>query len=82
MIPGLANPPPSDLMFQHASVPMRHLNNRTDSLSVGKAVGGGTMVNGMALTRGQKQDYDSWEQLGTPGWGWSEILKYLKKVSP
>jgi choline dehydrogenase-like flavoprotein len=81
-IPFLANFARQDLMFQQPSVPLRFLNNRTASVGLGKAVGGGTIVNGMAVTRGQKQDFDAWEQLGSPGWGWDEIFKYYKKVFP
>jgi len=67
-------------MFQQLSTPIRALNNRTTTIPLGKAVGGGTIVNGMVVTRGQKQDYDAWEQLGNPGWGWDEIYKYFKKA--
>jgi choline dehydrogenase-like flavoprotein len=30
--------------------------------------------------RGTKADYDSWEALGNPGWGWDGLLPYFKKV--
>ncbi|KAK1756614.1 oxygen-dependent choline dehydrogenase [Echria macrotheca] len=69
------------LMFQLVSVPQPGLNNRTDILRLGATVGGGTTVNGMAVTRGQKQDYDAWEKLGNRGWGWDEVFKYLKKAT-
>jgi len=81
-IPYLASIARQDLMFQQLSNPIRALNNRTTTISLGKAVGGGTIVNGMVVTRGQKQDYDAWEQLGNPGWGWDEIYKYFKKACP
>lgn len=71
----------ASLMFHQTCIPQRHLNNRTQNLNLGATVGGGSTVNGMAVTRGQKQDYDAWEELGSPGWGWSDIFKYFKKVS-
>ena len=37
------------------------------------------MVNGMAFDRASAADYDAWEQLGNPGWGWSGLLPYFKK---
>jgi len=43
-------------------------------------VGGGTVVNGMFFARGAAADYDAWEQLGNPGWGWDGLLSYFKKV--
>lgn len=38
------------------------------------------MINGMAFGRSPEGDYDLWEDLGNPGWGWGELLPYLKKV--
>jgi len=29
--------------------------------------------------RGDKEDYDSWERKGNPGWGWNDVLPYFKK---
>nr|CAI5848980.1 unnamed protein product [Callosobruchus analis] len=28
---------------------------------------------------GNKKDYDNWEQMGNPGWGYREVLRYFKK---
>ncbi len=70
----------ASLMFSQPIIPQRHLGNRAFTLNLGATVGGGTTVNGMAVTRGQKADYDAWEQLGNPGWGWEGILKYFQKV--
>ncbi|XTI92290.1 GMC oxidoreductase [Cenococcum geophilum] len=44
-------------------------------------VGRSSAVDGMFLDRGSASDYDAWEQLGNPGWGWSSLLPYFKKVS-
>ena len=70
----------ASLMFAQPSTPQRYLGNRTFSLPLGATVGGGTTVNGLAVTRGQKSDYDAWEELGNSGWGWEGILKYFRKV--
>ncbi|KAK0639711.1 GMC oxidoreductase [Cercophora newfieldiana] len=80
-IPFLATISRSDLMFQQPSTPLRFLDNRIGNLALGKTVGGGTTVNGMAVSRGQKQDHDAWVKLGSPGWDWEEIFKYYKKSS-
>lgn len=37
------------------------------------------MVNGMFWNRGSAPDFDSWEKLGNPGWGWTDLLPYFKK---
>jgi choline dehydrogenase-like flavoprotein len=35
---------------------------------------------GMVFDRASKADYDSWEELGNPGWGWDGLFPYFKKV--
>jgi choline dehydrogenase-like flavoprotein len=34
----------------------------------------------MFFDRGSRGDYDLWEDLGNPGWGWNGLLPYFKKV--
>lgn len=75
-----ANLQDPSLMFQTESTPQRSLGNRVFTLNLGATVGGGSVVNGMAVTRGQKNDYNAWEELGNPGWGWEEMRKYFVKV--
>lgn len=35
----------------------------------------------MLLNRGSAADYDAWESLGNPGWGWEGLYPYFVKVS-
>ncbi|KAI0828422.1 GMC oxidoreductase [Hypoxylon sp. FL0890] len=55
------------------------LDGKAGVLSQGKAVGGSTIVNGLVWTRGFVADFDAWEHLGNPGWGWSGLLPYFQK---
>ena len=34
----------------------------------------------MVFDRASKLDYDAWEALGNPGWGWDGLYKYFKRV--
>ncbi|KAI4725796.1 glucose-methanol-choline oxidoreductase [Aureobasidium sp. EXF-10728] len=76
-VPGLAVP--DKYLRTDTSIPQPGLNNRTAPLYTGDVVGGGTVVNGMFFARGARADYDAWEQLGNPGWGWDGLLPYFKK---
>ncbi|KAF2465003.1 choline dehydrogenase [Lindgomyces ingoldianus] len=35
----------------------------------------------MVFDRAAKADYDAWQDLGNPGWGWNELYPYFKKSS-
>ena len=81
LVPGEYNPTTywwNPLIF---STPQVHLNNAVYPVLMGQAVGGGSTVNAMFLQRCPAGDYDAWESLGNPGWGWNSLLPYFRKVS-
>ncbi|PVG01348.1 alcohol oxidase [Serendipita vermifera] len=66
-------------MYNITSTPQPGLNNRAVGIYAAHVVGGGSTVNRMFFDRGSKADYNLWEDLGNPGWGWNSLLPYFKK---
>ena len=60
--------------------PQPHLHQRELYIPRGKVLGGSSSINAMIYIRGNSYDYDQWERLGNPGWGFSEVLPYFKKA--
>ncbi len=56
------------------------LNNREIELPRGRGSGGSTLVNGQIYIRGQREDFDTWRELGNEGWGYDELLPYFRKI--
>ncbi len=46
--------------------------------SRGRLSGGCSAVNGTVYMRGHPSDYDHWESLGNPGWGYEQVLQAFK----
>ena len=67
-------------MFNITSAPEPFMGGKTYPVLQGAVAGGGSTVNGMQLDRASAADYDSWEKLGNPGWGWNGLFPYFKKV--
>lgn len=62
-----------------STVPQTFLDGTQRSIPQGRALGGGTLLNGMLWSRGGRADYDDWVSLGNPGWSWDDLLPYFKK---
>jgi choline dehydrogenase len=46
----------------------------------GRMLGGSSAINGMVWVRGQRQDYDTWAQLGNRGWSYEDVLPIFKRL--
>jgi choline dehydrogenase-like flavoprotein len=71
----------SAIDYAYESVPQIYAGNKTQILRAGKAIGGTSTINGMAVTRAQNVQIDAWEQLGNSGWNWDALFPYYKKSS-
>lgn len=70
--------PRSDWMFETVAEP--GLNGRKLNYPRGRVLGGSSAINAMISMRGQAADYDHWESLGLPGWGWEDVLPVFRRI--
>ena len=54
--------------------------DRTINYPRGFSLGGSSMLNWMLYYRGHSEDYDEWERLGNPGWGWRDVLPFFRSA--
>lgn len=62
----------------YTSEPNRALDGRRLYVPRGKVLGGSSAINAMVYARGSAADFDGWEALGNPGWGWREISDFYR----
>lgn len=62
-----------------SAVPQVYLDGQPRNIPQGRALGGGTVLNGMLWNRGGQGDYQDWVDLGNPGWSWDDLLPYFIK---
>ena len=72
------NDPRFNWMYQAQPDPA--LDNRSAHWPRGKVLGGSSSINAMVYVRGQPADFDDWRAAGNPGWSWSELLPYFRKL--
>ena len=66
--------------WKYPSAPDRSRQGQAETWSAGKAIGGGSAINGMFYIRGHRSDYDRWAQAGCAGWDYASILPYFKSL--
>ncbi|KAI1259423.1 putative GMC oxidoreductase [Xylariaceae sp. FL1019] len=69
-----------DFDWKYETVKQSNLNGRSISYPLGKALGGGTVINTSGWVRGDKSDYDLWGQaVNDTRWSYDGQLPFMKK---
>ena len=66
--------------WKYPAAPDASRGGQVDNWSAGKAIGGGSAINGMFYIRGHRSDYDRWAQLGCSGWDYDSVLPHFKSI--
>ncbi len=64
----------------YASDPEKGLNGRPSIVPQGNVLGGGSSINAMVYIRGQRQDYDTWAQMGCRSWSYERVLPAFRDL--
>ena len=64
----------------YIATPSKSVNGRAIVVPQGKVLGGGSSVNAMCYIRGNKKDYDAWEEMGNKGWSYKDVLPVYKDL--
>ena len=73
----LMNHPKYNWCYQ--SEPSDWTGGRSIPVPRGKTLGGSSSINGNVFTRGNREDFNTWSQLGNRGWGFADVLPYFKR---
>jgi choline dehydrogenase len=67
------------LDWNYATRPEQALKGRELYWPRAKVLGGCSSMNAQMYVRGNAADFDLWEDLGNPGWGFADVLPYFKR---
>jgi choline dehydrogenase len=67
-------------LWRFYTEPQANLDGRRVFWPRGRVLGGSSSINGMLWVRGEPAEFDHWRQLGNPGWGYADVLPFLKRM--
>jgi choline dehydrogenase len=66
--------------WPYLTTPQPGCDNRRIPVPQGRVLGGGSSVNAMIWVRGNRRNYDGWRAAGNVGWGYADVLPYLRAI--
>lgn len=66
--------------WAHSTTPEREMGGRELFWPRAKMLGGCSSMNAQCYVRGNAADFDLWEDLGNPGWGFRDVLPYFTRA--
>ncbi|KZV81339.1 alcohol oxidase [Exidia glandulosa HHB12029] len=66
--------------WRFTTAPQKNLGGQALGMIRGKGLGGCSQINDMGVLLAGAVEYDTWGQLGNPGWSWAETLHYFQKL--
>ena len=69
-----------NINWAYMTEPQANLNRRKLFWPRGKILGGSSSINAMIYFRGQREDYNGWQELGNPGWDFDSVLPWFLKA--
>jgi choline dehydrogenase len=66
--------------WDYTTEPQPNLDGRRLFWPRGKMLGGSSSMNAMLYVRGNRLDYDTWRDNGATGWGFADLLPYLRRA--
>jgi len=67
-------------LWRFYTEPQADLGGRRVFWPRGRVLGGSSSINGMLWVRGEPAEFDHWRELGNPGWGYADVLPFLKRM--
>lgn len=66
--------------WAYTTIEQQAARGRRLNLPRGKVMGGSHSLNATIWVRGHQRDYDTWEYLGCPGWGWDDVEPVFRSI--
>src|ERR1700754_893593 len=83
--PGAENPPAWPTLSQSGANWGDVALDQTDAgvsvpVARGRVLGGSSVINAMLFMRGHRSSYDRWAEAGAKGWGFEDLLPFLRRT--